>query len=292
MTIAQVLLPFVLGLFFGPSVSPPSVSPDTASPAVHLSPAQAHVVRHLNGALRSLTQRELSSLTASQRANRAAAIALLEAYRDAGEYPQNRDFTGEYVPYFVDPVTDAHCAVGHLMAQTGHQALVRRIAAADNHVRVLDLAADPEVAAWLDEYGITLEEAARIQPAYDWEPGPGGIITGGPANDNPLTNETALKATAGVTLGLFALQRFTPFGRKAAALPAMNIVLGFVGMGLAAAAPGSEPAAWRGAALATSAATFVSGISGVQGNSTSRLQVSVQPGWDARQVQARVRWRF
>ncbi|MBX3133020.1 MAG: hypothetical protein KF689_06495 [Gemmatimonadaceae bacterium] len=258
---------------------------------MHLSPAQAHVVRHLNGALRSLSQRELSSLTASQRANRAAAIALLEAYRDAGKYPQNRDFAGEYVSYFVDPVTDAHCAVGHLMAQTGHQALVRRIAADDNHVRVLDLADDPEVAAWLDEYGITLDEAAGIQPAYEWEPGPGGGIYE-PMNDNPLTNETALKATAGVSLGLFALQRFTPFGRKAAALPAMNIVLGFVGMGLAAAAPGSEPAAWRGAALATSAAAFVSGISGVQGNSTSRLQVSVQPGWDARQVQARVRWRF
>lgn len=284
--VTSLLLLFV-GLLAGPRVRE-----SAERPADPRSDAQLHVIRHLNGALRSLAQRDLSALTPEQRRNREAAIALLERYRDAGQYPQNRDFAGEYVPYFVDPVTDAHCAVGYLMAQTGHEALVRRIAAADNHVRVLDLAGDAEVRQWLDEYGITLEEAARIQPAYDWDPGSGPGIGFVEPMDNPLTNETALKATTGVTLGLFAIQRFLPAGRRSTGFSYTNIVLGFVGMSLAAAAPGSEPAEWRAAALATSATTTVSGIIGVQRASASRLQVSVQPTWDARQMQARVSWRF
>lgn len=135
--------------------------------------ARAHVVRHLNGALDVLSRRnDLSSLTETQRANRALAIEMLIRYRDAGFFPENRDFADVYVPYFVDPRSGALCAVGHLMSQTGHSALVTRIAAADNHVRVQDLAGDAEVVAWLETYGLTLAEAARIQPMYGGEPPP------------------------------------------------------------------------------------------------------------------------
>jgi hypothetical protein len=288
-TAVTALLFAALSWFSWSAATSPAAAPDHRPEHRSATNAQRHVVRHLNGALRELAARDLAPLTARQRENRAAAISLLEGYRDAGRYPLNRDYPGEYVPYFVDPVTDAHCAVGFLMAQTGHEALVRRLAAADNHVRVLDLAGDAEVRQWLDEYGITLEEAARIQPWY--EPGMGPILIA-PRDDNPLTNEIALKSTTGVALGLFALQRFTPFGRRSSSLPVANLVLGFVGMGLAAAAPSYESADWRVAAFASSALTTVYGIQGVQRASTSRLQLSVQPTWDARQMQARVNWRF
>ena len=68
-----------------------------------LSASQRHVVQHLDGALRLLEQREVSALSVEQRRNRAAAIVALKAYRDAGQFPLNRDHPGEYVPYFIDP---------------------------------------------------------------------------------------------------------------------------------------------------------------------------------------------
>lgn len=102
------------------------------------------------------------------------------------------------MPYSIDSVTDVHCAVGHLMAQTGYGALARRIAAADNHVRVMDLRGDAEVEAWLETHGLTLEEAARIQPAY--EGGPGLILPGDPTER--VIDETVLLPVADLVLGV------------------------------------------------------------------------------------------
>jgi hypothetical protein len=132
------------------------------------------VQRHLAGALEMLTVRDVSGLSAEQRAKRAWAIAELTRYRAAGEFPLNQDFAGEFVPYFVDQQTGVVCAVGHLMAQSGHEALVERIATSDNHVTIIELAADAEVGAWLQQYGLTLSEAARIQPSY--EPPPPAVL--------------------------------------------------------------------------------------------------------------------
>lgn len=143
-----------------------------SSPTPVPTDAQAHVIRHLNGALVKLSERDLSAFTAEQLANRAKLIETLIGYRDAKEFPRNRDFANVYEPYFVDHRSGALCAVGHLMESTGHSALVARIAASDNHVRVADLAEDAEVVAWLEVNGLSLAEAARIQPWYDFEPDP------------------------------------------------------------------------------------------------------------------------
>jgi hypothetical protein len=58
------------------------------------------------------------------------------------------------------------CAVAHLMEISGQGELVRHIAKTDNVARVHQLARLPEVRAWLDASGLTLDEAARVQPAY------------------------------------------------------------------------------------------------------------------------------
>lgn len=167
MLLVALLLGFFAFLTQADRVDPSVEMPVAAHVGAAQTAAQQHVVQHLDGALRVLDRRDLSPLTPEQRQRRAAAIDALRAYRDAGRFPMNRDFPGERVPYFIDPATDVHCAVGHLMAVTGHEALARRIAAADNHVRVLDLRFDAEVGAWLEAHGLTLEEAARIQPSYE-----------------------------------------------------------------------------------------------------------------------------
>jgi hypothetical protein len=49
---------------------------------------------------------------------------------------------------------------------SGESELVRRIARERNHARVRELADEPRLAAWLAAVGLSLEEAAAIQPSY------------------------------------------------------------------------------------------------------------------------------
>jgi hypothetical protein len=129
----------------------------------------AKIQQHFDGALEMLASRGLTPLSAAQRANRARLVDVLTEYRDAGAYPRNYDFPDAPTPYFVDRKTGILCAVANLMAATGHRELVDRVAAADNNVWVAELADDTEFRAWLDEQGLTLAEAARIQIPYEGE---------------------------------------------------------------------------------------------------------------------------
>ena len=320
MSVVSALVILFVGLLWAPAYVP---QPERSAPPVRTA-AQAHVQQHLDGALRLLETRDLRGLSEAQRRNRAGVVAMLREYRDAGRYPQNRDFAGQRVPYFVDPVTDVHCAVGYLMARTGQEATVRRIAAANNHVRVMDLADDADVRAWLDTHGLTLEEAARIQPWYEWEPvpeptpaplpvpspfepivvprpGPGAYSVD---NRTPLTNETAMRASTGVSLGLMALQRFAPAARQSRGVAALRLVLGLTGTALAIVAPESESAGWRAAAGVSSLVNAATAIPILQRPPTStggpalavapppRLQWGLRPSLDGRGLQAQLRWAF
>ncbi len=68
-------------------------------------------------------------------------------------------------PVFVD-AEGTRCAVAHLMEVGGASTLVHRIARERNFARVRELADLPEFVAWLEAAGLTVEEAAVIQPAY------------------------------------------------------------------------------------------------------------------------------
>jgi hypothetical protein len=100
------------------------------------------------------------------RARRATQIARVEAYRRRGAFPRNIDFAGERVPYFVDDRGVA-CAVAYLMIEDGRRSDVDAIAVANNHVRVMDVSDGP-IAEWVTGSGLLQEEAARIQPSYDF----------------------------------------------------------------------------------------------------------------------------
>lgn len=258
---------------------------------------QVRVARHLDGALAVLAARDLSGLSVTQRANRAKAVELLTRYRDAGAYPINRDFPGQLVPYFVDPVTDVHCAVGHLMAATGHESLVRRIAAADNHVRVMALADDAEVRAWLDAYGLTLEEAARIQPMYgNWPE---------PESPAPRISDTQLNITLGAAVGVSAVQLLS-LTREASPGPALaTLAVGTIAVGTGLYA--SDRNGTRAATAITGMAAAVMGARAYRmttaagrkkaaareaERTASRLDWGITPGLDGRSVGFAARLRF
>jgi hypothetical protein len=123
------------------------------------------VQRHLDGALEMLSSRDLLSLSPAQRDARERNVERLKAYRNAGMFPKNRDFPGRFVPYFRD-ADGTLCAMAHLIAESGGTEIVDHVARTRNNATVHELADEPGLAEWLDANGLTLEEAARIQPYY------------------------------------------------------------------------------------------------------------------------------
>ena len=112
-----------------------------------------------------LRRRATDALSASQRERRNTALNWLREYRERGEFPRNHTHADARVPVFVDE-HGTPCAVAYLLQKSGREDLVREIASADNNVYAWELAGDARFSDWLDETGLTLGEAARIQPQY------------------------------------------------------------------------------------------------------------------------------
>ncbi len=163
-----VMLPLVLGsAAWAGLVAPHTVTDNPPNSAV-----TAEVVRiqaHFDSVLVELAGADVGALAPAQLSNRTALTGALAAYRERGLFPNNYDFPGQSVPYFVDRKTGVLCAVAHLLELTGRRDIVDRVAASDNNVWVNNLAGDAELASWLSEQGISLAEAARIQVPY-WTP--------------------------------------------------------------------------------------------------------------------------
>jgi hypothetical protein len=136
--------------------------------AAAVEPPAAEVARiqaHLAAVERELLARDVSLLSPDRVRARARHIRVLREYREAGVFPHNHDYPGERVPYFVDE-HGTLCAMAYLISRSGRDDLVERVARAANNARIPELAGDPELIQWLDHAGLSVEEAARIQPTY------------------------------------------------------------------------------------------------------------------------------
>jgi len=224
------------------------------------------IQRHLAEVEAEMRTRDLSGLTPAQRAARAEHLEALAAYRTAGHFPRNVGHPGELVPYFVDD-RGVLCAVGYLLHRSGEEALVRRIAAERNHATVPELTDEPALVAWLEGAGITLEEAARIQPMYCSEPGCCGLGSCWPEPEpepEPSTRSyraasAGLLSVQGVALGwnLVSLLRGETSGWKA------GLALGAGTAGFGVGAPGVGEDHTRGLGyvnLGAGVATLAGGI--------------------------------
>lgn len=108
-------------------------------------------------------------------ANRERQIRRVHAYAARGRFPRNTEFPGERLPHFLDD-RGVPCAVAHLMIEDGRRADVERIARENNLVRVVDVQSGP-LLEWVLGSGLLQEEAARIQPAYDFMDRPRPVET-------------------------------------------------------------------------------------------------------------------
>lgn len=113
-------------------------------------------------------------LTPAQHTGRATLIGWLREYREGGGFPRNDRFPDRAVPFFRDS-RGVLCAMAYLIDRSGRGDLVDRVASTRNNAFIPELAGDPELRAWLNSVGLSVAEAARIQPWYG--PPPGG--TGG-----------------------------------------------------------------------------------------------------------------
>jgi hypothetical protein len=110
-------------------------------------------------AARAATRPELA-------ARRAQLLRYLDDYIAKGTTPNNT-YTSWRNPVFID-ATGNICAVGYLIERDVGRALPEKIAA-EHRLDYLETIAKamPEVAAWVDGSGFTLEELASIQPGYE-----------------------------------------------------------------------------------------------------------------------------
>ena len=149
---------------------------------------------HFDSVLSELRNRDVSTLSSEQVQRRTALIAVLDSYRNRGVFPHNRHFPGEAIPYFIDRPTGTLCAVAYLLESTGRRDIVDAVAAMDNNVWVNDLAGHREFEQWLDQHGLTLAEAARIQVPYAGD----GVVS--EAVSSRAMSNAVIGVTAGVSL--------------------------------------------------------------------------------------------
>jgi len=123
--------------------------------------------------LHELRTADVASLTAAQSAARGDLISRLEHYAAASRFPHNHVRPGAYVPVFRDE-HGTLCAMAYLIASTGRTDIVDHVASTNNLAFIPELAQSAVLRAWLDSAGLTVAEAARIQPSYDggWIPAP------------------------------------------------------------------------------------------------------------------------
>lgn len=99
-------------------------------------------------------------------AKRAQLLAALQTYIAKGTTPKNTDLPWR-TPVFIDQ-EGTICAVGYLIESSVGRALPEKIAKLHRYDFLEDIAlAMPEVRQWVEESGLTLEELASIQPAYE-----------------------------------------------------------------------------------------------------------------------------
>lgn len=118
---------------------------------------------HLGLVIERLEKTYPSWLPRENRIKRLALLDTLKQYRDRGVFPEN-SYHSKVTPYFIDRHNVA-CAVGHLIRQSGNEALAVDISERYNYDYIENMPL-PEIEEWAYNYGFDPEELKWIQPGY------------------------------------------------------------------------------------------------------------------------------
>jgi hypothetical protein len=126
---------------------------------------QRRIRAHLQYVEAALRQQPDPSQTREQQLERLRNLDRLHEYWVDETFPQNLS-SRQPKPFLIDADGRA-CALAHLMIESGEEKAAKAIARRENNAYVSDMQS-PEVAAWLAQSGLSVDEAAWIQPGYDW----------------------------------------------------------------------------------------------------------------------------
>ena len=144
---------------------------------------------HLAYVEQMLRDKETSHLSHSQQLKRTQVLDLLHEYWTAGVFPNNYDYPGERKPCFIDRDGNI-CAVGYLVEMTAGREVAEQINERHQYDYIADMH-EESVNNWANEYGLSMEECAMIQPSY------GGLY---PTPDQKV--EQPIKPGYGVSSGV------------------------------------------------------------------------------------------
>jgi hypothetical protein len=125
---------------------------------------QRRLREHFDRVEEELSQRDTSTLALETASKRLEVIAELRRYAEAGVFPRNDGHAFRRQPYFIDQ-DGRTCAVAHLMVATGYVDEAMDLARHQNTAYVHDMESDG-LSAWLQTHGLSVDEAALIQPGY------------------------------------------------------------------------------------------------------------------------------
>jgi hypothetical protein len=182
-------------------------APPADARELHLRAEATRLRAHFDSVDKELRARDVSRLNASQRAMRTKLIAWLRDYRNAGTFPENDRFADRAMPFF----RDSHgtlCAMAYLVDRSGGGEIVDHIAKTHNNAFIRELTDDRALVAWLDASGLTVDEAARIQPQYNFPP---PIFVDVPDEKRVSANYALLSmGVGGASLGTLGFNLFSP----------------------------------------------------------------------------------
>lgn len=140
--------------------------------AFHLLPNEEtdEVLRlqtHLRYVENLLANKDVAHLTETQKTNRAFILRLLHDYWENAIFPRNHEYEDRR-PCFIDRDGNI-CAVGYLIEKTAGRQMAEDINQKHQYDYLLDMNEDV-IAKWANEYGLTVEECAAIQPSYGYWP--------------------------------------------------------------------------------------------------------------------------
>jgi hypothetical protein len=192
------------GMLLGTLALSPRIQNDVP-PRPEVSTREREGVRlraHFDSVDLELRSRNPRQLSPTQRIARATLIGWLREYREAGEFPRNDRFKNIAMPFFRDS-DGVLCAMAYLIDRSGRGDIVDQVAATRNNAFISELAGDPELGRWLDSVGLSVTEAARIQPTYD---GTDGIV------NERVSTEYAVTSTvvSGASLATLGMNMFDP----------------------------------------------------------------------------------
>lgn len=127
---------------------------------------RTRITAHLAYVEALLRARDVGALPPELRAERARNLDRLHEYLLRGAFPANERYPDTRRPCFIDD-HGTICAVGYLVERSAGRRTAELINRAHQYEYIRGMRS-PALARWLAGSGLTREEAAMIQPTYNW----------------------------------------------------------------------------------------------------------------------------